>query len=112
MGLGTGHACMACQEQYVPLKNDIFVAQTEIVVGNVTLDQTIYKLWCADLLECPGCHHIIISGYGQEPVSTWHEKDHREVIERARSTGHLFYVHGQRGPMRKWEDAAHVLLST
>ena len=104
MGIGTGHACMGCKEQYVPLKNDIFVAQTEVCVRNLTLDQTIYKLWCADLLECPQCNHIIISGYGQEPVSTWHQDNHRELIERVRAEGSLFYVKGERGPMRRWED--------
>jgi hypothetical protein len=31
-----------------------------------------YKVWMADLCECPGCGARILSGFGMEPVSEKH----------------------------------------
>jgi hypothetical protein len=28
-----------------------------------------YKIWMADLLECPGCGNEIVTGFGKQPVS-------------------------------------------
>jgi hypothetical protein len=34
-----------------------------------------YKVWKADLLECPDCGHQLITGYGNNPVSEHYQPD-------------------------------------
>ena len=39
-----------------------------------------YKLWAADLWECLGCGHELISGYGQHPLSIHHMPDFKDQV--------------------------------
>lgn len=34
-----------------------------------------YKLWVADLWECPDCGHELITGWAQKPMMERHEPD-------------------------------------
>lgn len=54
--------CVKCSYSYVPLKNGVWVL--EMMQGN-TLP---YKLWRADLLECPECGNRIVSGFGNAAI--------------------------------------------
>jgi hypothetical protein len=40
-----------------------------------------YKLWAADLYECPDCKSRIISGVGQGPVSEHYKDDFAETVK-------------------------------
>lgn len=47
--------CVTCQKEYRPEKNGI----TAIEMASFGP----YKIWAADLLKCPKCGHLVISGY-------------------------------------------------
>ncbi len=34
-----------------------------------------YKLWVGDRWECEGCGHVILSGFGREPISEHYKTD-------------------------------------
>jgi hypothetical protein len=40
-----------------------------------------YKLWMGDLWECPGCHAVILNGFGTHPVAIQHESDFLHKVE-------------------------------
>ena len=96
-GIGTGYCCSKCQAAYVPLKNDIVVVET---MGDE--EDKPYKLWCADILECPKCNHILISGFGQMHFSEHYEPDFGDLMKKAFLAGILFTVSGKRHAMNHW----------
>ncbi len=62
MSVGIGIACVSCQTYLVPVKNDILVLETDS-------RGEPYKIWCADLVWCPGCKMEMITGYGSKHIS-------------------------------------------
>jgi len=62
MSVGAGYACVPCQTYLHPRQNSIIVLET-------MEDHRPYKIWQADLWECPDCQHQVILGYGVHPVS-------------------------------------------
>ena len=98
MGIGTGYCCSKCRVAYVPLKNDVVVVET---TGDEKDEP--YKLWCADVLECPLCNHRLIAGFGQQHFCEHWEPDFKENIERYRKNGILFTVSGKRHAMNDWD---------
>ena len=95
MGIGTGYCCSRCRTSYLPLKNDIVVVET-------MEDGRPYKLWCADLLECPKCYHILITGFGQKHIAEHYEPDFNEMLTKYQQAGILFTVSGKRHAMNDW----------
>jgi len=73
MSIGPGYACVSCKTYFRPRKNGIYVSET-------MEDGRPYKVWQADLLECPDCGTQVIMGYGLHAISehfmadfgTWH----------------------------------------
>lgn len=63
--------CNGCQIAYKPKKNGVVVIET------ATIDRQIkpYKVWQADLIECPSCNHQVISGFGNNPLRQDHSSD-------------------------------------
>ena len=43
---------------------------------------TPYKVWSGDLWECPGCHAVIVSGTGREPIAEHYRADFSDISER------------------------------
>jgi len=97
MGIGTGYCCSSCKFAYVPLKNDIVVLEY-----SDKHCKEPYKLWCADLLECPKCEHIIITGFGQQPINEHYRPDFAAEVEVYRQKGILFEMSGHRAALRDW----------
>lgn len=95
MGIGTGYCCSKCRAAYVPLKNDIVVLET-------MEEDEPYKLWCADILECPLCNHILISGFGQRPIALSYRDEFAELVQKYHDAGVLFTVSGKRHAMNTW----------
>ena len=71
--------CVKCQVEYWPAKNDIVVEEMASFGS--------YKLWCADLWECPKCHHQIISGYGNSAYAEHWQADFWTKLANARKRG-------------------------
>jgi len=96
MGIEVLPCCVTCHTGYVPLKNDIVVLET--------MDNRMqpYKLWCADLLQCPKCKHRLITGFGKNPFAEHFEPTFHNQFKKARETGRLFTISGQREAMDNW----------
>ena len=60
--------CVDCKTGYVPLKNDIVVLET------MDDEMQPYKLWCADLVQCPKCKHRVITGFGKKHFAEHFER--------------------------------------
>ncbi len=62
-------ACVPCATYLRPRKNGVIVLET------FEDGHTPYKIWMADLFECPDCAHQIIDGYGVNPISEHYMDD-------------------------------------
>ena len=69
MSIGPGYVCAPCKTYLRPRKNEIYVLET------MNPDNDPYRIWCADLWECPDCGTQVILGYGQQHISEHYEKD-------------------------------------
>lgn len=81
-------ACLKCQCFYRPLKNGVYVIEGApyVLPGESAIrpPEEIrgrrrpgawkpYKLWCADLWECPDCGHQLVAGWASTPAVVRHE---------------------------------------
>ena len=78
--------CVACRIAYRPCKNGVVVLE---LAGSRP-----YKLWNADMLECPKCGNAIISGFGGSPILDY-ELGFDEAIREAAEAENL-YLEGER----------------
>jgi predicted RNA-binding Zn-ribbon protein involved in translation (DUF1610 family) len=67
--------CVSCEEFLRPRKNEVYVLETMD-------DDRPYRIWCADLWECPGCGVQIIKGYGQQPIAEHYQEDFNTWVQR------------------------------
>lgn len=79
-------ACVKCQCFYRPKRNDVRVLEAMpngLAPRDLAPDLNIrgrrfpeywqpYKLWAADLWECPDCGHELIAGWGGMPYLERH----------------------------------------
>lgn len=87
--------CLRCQCFYRPLKNGVRVLENMPVVPHgadrVRDNEEIrgrrspgewapYKLWVADLWECPDCGHQLVTGFGGGPVVERHHAEFNQTI--------------------------------
>ena len=75
MSIGPGYACVGCKTYFRPRKNGVYVLETMEDYG------TPYKIWMADLYECPDCGNQLITGYGANPVSEHFHAAFEEWLE-------------------------------
>ena len=47
----------------------MLVKQNSVTIEEVHDDGTPYKLWDADMFECPHCGATIVTGFGREPLA-------------------------------------------
>ena len=97
MGIEILPCCVDCKTGYVPLKNDVVVLET--------IDDLMqpYKLWCADLIECPKCNHRLLVGFGKQCIAEHYMPRFDEILEKYKEAGVLFTISGQRLAMRNWD---------
>jgi hypothetical protein len=83
--------CVKCQCFYRPKTNGYFLTEMmptgewrgdpDEIRGNHRPEMwQPYKLWVADLWECPECAHQIVVGFGHGPVREHHEEDFEAVV--------------------------------
>jgi predicted RNA-binding Zn-ribbon protein involved in translation (DUF1610 family) len=65
--------CCKCNREFKPKKNGVMVQE------NIDEKGDPYKIWNADLFECPKCGVEIIYGYGINPVSQEFMKDFKDL---------------------------------
>lgn len=75
--------CVKCEKPYLPEKNGIII---EEMAGFGP-----YKLWSADLLKCPECGHLIITGFGENPLAIHHQPDYDEIRKKCLKTQGKIY---------------------
>lgn len=97
MGIEVLPCCVNCKTGYVPLKNDVIVLET---MDNKMIP---YKLWSADLVQCPKCKHRLITGFGRDAFAEHYQTDFDAVFKKAYHSGLLFTISGQREAMDHWD---------
>jgi hypothetical protein len=60
--------CVECQIEMKMMKSGVYV-------GEMFRGYHIYKIWSADLWECPMCHKKVTNGYGQKPLAEHHDQE-------------------------------------
>jgi hypothetical protein len=56
--------------------------QNSVTVEELMEDGSPYKLWDADLWECPDCGTQIITGFGKSPLAEHYQPNYQEVRTR------------------------------
>lgn len=79
MSIGTGVCCVECGTYYVTRKTGVNVLETYE-------DGTPYKVWHADLLECPDCAKQVVKGFGLQPLAIAHEPGFDAELQRVELT--------------------------
>jgi len=98
MGIEILPCCVSCKIGYVPLKNDIVVLET---MDKEAIEP--YKLWSADLVECPKCNNRIIIGFGRSCMAEHYEEGFDAVLSKCFTEGILFTISGTRLAMNNWD---------
>lgn len=64
--------CAMCEIEMIPKMNG---------VGVLDMAKSIpYKVWDADLWQCPSCVHEIVVGFGCQPIAHWYEECFNRVL--------------------------------
>lgn len=66
--------CVKCQAQYQPKKMGVSVVET------AGTPPKPYRIWSADVLECPLCNTEVISNFSHEPAIESHESGFDKVL--------------------------------
>ena len=66
--------CVKCEVEFKPFENGVIVA--EMFQNNTAL----YRLWSADLWQCPKCGYQIVSGYGNHAYAEHFEQNLEKII--------------------------------
>ena len=69
--------CIKCKVNYKTVKTGVDVEETASFGS--------YKLWEADLKQCPKCGHQIVSGFARDNYAEHYQEDYLVKLEKARS---------------------------
>ena len=72
--------CVKCEVEIVLVKNGIFVIEMFLHPPQP------YKIWSADLWECPTCQHQTVVGFGVTPLAEHFEDKFPAILERAQKS--------------------------
>ena len=67
--------CVKCGRFYRPMTNGVGVKEQQPCVsgaeaGVENADHWCdYKIWAADMWRCLGCCHVLVVGFGKEPIA-------------------------------------------
>ena len=74
--------CVNCQCEFKPLINGVDVVEMAQFGP--------YKLWSADLVQCPGCGAKVITGFSRTFVEHW-QPGFNQYFDRAKQRGSLYF---------------------
>ena len=78
--------CVKCQIEYRPETNGVVAEEMATGLGS-------YKIWSGDLWKCPICEHLIISGFGNEPLAHHGQDDYeKRRLDEVRAAGNSYYL--------------------
>jgi len=80
MSIRIGSTCVACQTYLVPKKNSVYVLET---FGDGIKP---FRIWMADLLECPDCEFNLLTHFGSRQVSEHFESDFEDWLDKVTFT--------------------------
>lgn len=83
MPTGSDKLCATCGRFMVAQRNGV-------VVEEVDEERNPYKLWHADLYECPECGGTVIVGFAAFPYAEHYQPDYPEKKARAIAEGLYF----------------------
>lgn len=88
------YVCAKCNIKYEP-KNNISATEMRPKKNGVHViemaDFGPYKVWLADLWECPKCRHRVIAMFGLEPLAEHYEDNFAGILEMAKASDHVYY---------------------
>lgn len=71
---------MPSKSNYVclPCEKEMFISKSGVIVEEHMDNGRPYKIWMADLRECPTCGHQCIVGFGDKPLVEHFQDDYEE----------------------------------
>ena len=79
--------CVECEVDMRPFKN-----------GVALLDMALwgpYKIWEADLWQCPICGHEVIVGFGEQPIYEHYQEGFEDWVKSCKEHNRLYYSREQ-----------------
>ena len=73
-----GLACVKCRVFMVPKKTGVTVEEGMPLTNQRDGPWGPYKLWMADLAECPRCGFELLLGFGRQPLGEHYHADYQE----------------------------------
>jgi len=80
--MSNGLACIPCGKFFRVKKGGVAIEEGMPLTGDVHGPWGPYKLWMADLCECPGCGAQVAAGFGHAPVAEHYQPGYRDMAER------------------------------
>ena len=74
--------CIKCKVSYVTIKQGVTVEETA--------DFGSYKLYEADLKECPKCKNRIIAGFAKEHFAEHYQEGYKEALKKMKEVGNVY----------------------
>lgn len=73
--------CVKCEVEFRMKEAGIYVVET------YEQNKSIYKIWCADVWECPICKAEIVSGFANGTAAESHSHDCNAELEKLKEAG-------------------------
>ena len=70
--------CAKCKVEYFVKKQGVYVV-------------SMYKIYHADLWECPGCGHQIIGGFGDGALAEHYESSFENILSNVRMNKEKYF---------------------
>jgi len=74
--------CLKCNLAYITKKQGVTIEETA--------DFGSYKLWEADLKECPKCKHQIVSGFANKSFVEHYQEGYKEALKKMKEVGNVY----------------------
>ena len=69
--------CVSCEVELKPQENGVLVIEMASFGA--------YKVWNADVWECPKCNHQTVAGFGNNPLHEHYEDGFAEYLDLAKT---------------------------
>ena len=77
----SGLACIKCAVFLIPKRNEICIEEGRPLTNDNDGQWGSYKLWMADLAECPKCGYQVATGFARRAIAE-HYMPHYEEVKK------------------------------